>query len=92
MFKEVTCDQVVLGDPETVPNLIARAFKNYIVDSQLVYIEVPRDKVFVDCGAVSLLPTRQEIDSNALNACTDEIIQRIDQANSLVLMAGTEIS
>jgi indolepyruvate decarboxylase len=91
MFKEVTCDQVILDDPETAPAAIARVLRNCIVESRPVYIEVPRDKVFETCAGVPVLETEQEADAEALAACTEEIIERISHAKSPVIMVGVEI-
>ena len=40
MFKEVTCDQVILDDPTSAPAAIARVLQNCIAESSPVYIEV----------------------------------------------------
>ena len=91
MFKEVTCDQVILDDPDSAPELIARVLRNCIIESRPVYIEVPRDKVFEPCAAVPVLDTHQEVDVDALSACVDEIIKQVACASSPVLMVGVEI-
>ena len=91
VYKEVTCDQVVLDDPARAPELIARVLKNCIIESRPVYIEVPRDRVFDACGPVPVLPLTSDCDADALDACTDEIIESLGQANSPVLMVGVEI-
>ncbi len=91
MFKEVTCDQVILDDPATAPEEIARVLQNCITESRPVYIEVPRDKVFEECKEVPALRTDPNVDEEALNACANEIIERLKQAESPVLMVGVEI-
>ena len=91
VYREVTCDQVVLDDPVQAPELIARALKNCIIESRPVYIEVPRDKVFDACDPVPVLPLTSDCDADALDACTDEIIAALEQAHSPVLMVGVEI-
>lgn len=91
VYREVTCDQVVLDDPVQAPELIARALKNCIIESRPVYIEVPRDKVFDACDPVPVLPLTSDCDADALDACTDEIIESLAQARSPVLMVGVEI-
>lgn len=91
MFKEVTCDQVILDDPTSAPAAIARVLQNCIAESRPVYIEVPRDKVFEACTEVPLLETDQEEDAEALAACADEIIERVKNAKSPVMMVGVEI-
>ena len=91
VYKEVTCDQVVLDDPTRAPELIARVLKNCIIESRPVYIEVPRDRVFDTCDPVPVLPLTSDCDADALDACTDEIIEALGQARSPVLMVGVEI-
>ena len=91
VYKEVTCDQVILDDPDRAPELIARVLKNCIIESRPVYIEVPRDRVFDACGPVPVLPLTSDCDADALDACTDEIIESLGQARSPVLMVGVEI-
>ena len=91
VYKEVTCDQVILEDTAQAPELIARALKNCIIESRPVYIEVPRDKVFDACEPVPIVPLTSDCDADALDACTDEIIESLAQARSPVLMVGVEI-
>ncbi len=91
MFKEVTCDQVILDDPKTAPAAIARVLRNCILESRPVYIEVPRDKVFEACAEVPGPVDDEHTDEDALAACADEIIARLASAKSPVLMVGVEI-
>lgn len=91
VFKEVTCDQVVLDDAATAPDLIARAMHNCITQSRPVYIEVPRDRVFDQCETVPMIPTKQVADSEALQACAEEVLARVAAAQSPVLMVGVEV-
>ena len=91
VYREVTCDQVILEDPAQAPELVARALKNCIIESRPVYIEVPRDRVFDACDPVPILPLTSDCDPDALDACTDEIIESLAEARSPVLMVGVEI-
>lgn len=91
IYKEVTCDQVILNDVEQAPAQIARVLANCITSSRPVYIEVPRDKVFESCEAVIPLENDQEVDQSSLDACIDEILGQIKAASSPVLMVGVEI-
>ena len=91
VYREVTCDQVILEDPAQAPELLARALKNCIIESRPVYIEVPRDRVFDACDPVPVLPLTSDCDTDALDACTDEIIEALGRARSPVLMVGVEI-
>ena len=91
VYKEVTCDQVILEEPTLAPAQIARVLKNCIIESRPVYMEVPRDNVFEPCDPVPILPLTSACDVDALDACTNEIIRSIEQARSPVLMVGVEI-
>ena len=90
IFKEITCDQVRLDDAKRAPADIARVLASCLRRSEPVYIEIPRDMVAMPCEpvvAVIDLPP----DQDALNACVDEILERLASAKSPVLMAGVEV-
>ena len=90
MFKEITCDQVKLDDAARAPADIARVLANCLANSEPVYIEMPRDMVAQPCAPV----VRQQAlppDLEALDACVDEILARLREARSPVLMAGVEV-
>ena len=90
IFEEITCDQVRLDDAARAGADIARVLGNCRRLSRPVYIELPRDMVAVE---VAPLPTlcAPTTDSDALDACVDEILQRLQHAQSPVLMAGVEV-
>ena len=90
MFKEITCDQIKLDDAARAPADIARALGNCLRHSEPVYIEIPRDMVTQACTPV-IREAEPPIDEEALDACVDEILQRLKQAASPVLMAGIEV-
>ncbi|MDD2925017.1 indolepyruvate/phenylpyruvate decarboxylase [Rhodoferax sp.] len=90
IFKEITCDQVRLDDAARAPADIARVLANCLRHSEPVYIEIPRDMVAVPCAEVIPLAP-PAVDQDALNACVDEILERLAQARSPVLMAGVEV-
>lgn len=90
VYREITCDQIRLDDPETAPELIARVLANCLRHSQPVYIELPRDTVFLPCEPVKPRPP-EPYDLDALSACVDEILERLDSAQAPVLMVGVEI-
>ncbi|MCZ6709296.1 MAG: thiamine pyrophosphate-binding protein, partial [Gammaproteobacteria bacterium] len=48
IYKEVTCDQVILDDLVRAPEQIARVLNRCVNESRPVYLEVPRDRVFAD--------------------------------------------
>ena len=91
MYREVTCAQALLDDAAQAPAQIARVLSRCIVESRPVYIEIPRDLVFEPCDPVPELSLHPHCDEDALNACTDEIIEALGQARSPVLMVGVEI-
>ena len=90
MFKEITCDQVKLDDIARAPADIARVLANCLRNSEPVYIEIPRDMVALDCAPV-IREAEPAIDREALDACVEEILVRLAQATSPVLMAGVEV-
>lgn len=90
MFREVTCDQTSLDDAERAPRDIARVLASCRRRSEPVYLEIPRDMVAVECAAVVAEPARTP-DSEALEACVEEILERLARARSPVLMVGVEV-
>jgi indolepyruvate decarboxylase len=90
MFRHVTCDQVRLDDPATAGALIARALASAQRYSRPVYVELPRDTVAAAC-APALAQAPPPVDREALAACADEILARLSQARSPVLMVDVEV-
>ncbi len=90
IFKEITCDQVRLDDAQRAPADIARVLASCLRRSEPVYIEIPRDMVALPCEPV-VMQTALLPDQDALNACVDEIPERLGSARSPVLMAGVEV-
>ena len=90
MFREVTCDQASLDDAERAPRDIARVLGSCRRRSEPVYLEIPRDMVAAECAAVVAEPARTP-DSEALEACVEEILERLARARSPVLMVGVEV-
>jgi indolepyruvate decarboxylase len=90
MFKEITCDQVRLDDAARAPADIARVLASCRRRSEPVYIEIPRDMVAVPCAPV-VREIAPPVDAEALAACVAEILARLAQAKSPVLMAGVEV-
>jgi indolepyruvate decarboxylase len=90
VFKEVTCDQAILGNPETAPQEIARVLRSARERSLPVYLELPRDMVGAPVAAVPVLP-RRAADPEALGECADEIAARLARASAPVLMVDVEI-
>jgi indolepyruvate decarboxylase len=90
MFREITCDQVKLDDAARAPADIARVLASCLRNSEPVYIEIPRDMVAVPCAPV-VREAEPSIDGDALDACVAEILARLAQARSPVMMAGVEV-
>jgi indolepyruvate decarboxylase len=89
VFREITCDQAILDDPADAAAEIARVLRSAQEFSLPVYIEVPRDMVGVQIGAVEVLE-RRPADPDALAECADEIIARLAAAERPVLMVDVE--
>ena len=90
MFREITCDQVKLDDAARAPADIARVLASCLRNSEPVYIEIPRDMVALPCGPV-IREAEPLPDRDALDACVAEILVRLAQAESPVIMAGVEV-
>jgi indolepyruvate decarboxylase len=90
VFREVTCDQAVLDDPGAAPAELARVLETCRERSQPVYVELPRDVVGAECAPVgSGVPS--PYDPDAVAACADDVLRRLDAARSPVLVVGVEI-
>ncbi len=90
IFSEITCDQARLDDAQRAPADIARVLRSALTHSLPVYLELPRDMVDVPCAPVVPAPPAA-IDQDALAACADEVLARIAQAKSPVIMVGVEV-
>ncbi len=90
IFREITCAQTRLDDAAAAPAEIARVLAACIREARPVYIEVPRDMPMVPCAPVKAQAPYQ-VDSEALDACVNEILTRLRGSRSPVLMAGVEV-
>jgi len=90
LFKEITCSQAVLNDPEEAPELIARTLSACVERSLPVYFEIPTDVAVERCGAVRRLKAK-EADGEAVATCAKEIADLIEHAKRPVLMIGVEV-
>ena len=90
VYREVTCDQAVLDDPETAPAAIARVLRSCRERSLPVYIEIPRDMVAVEVSPVpELAPS--PVDPDAVEAAAAEVLARLAAARSPVLVVDAEV-
>jgi indolepyruvate decarboxylase len=90
IYTEITCDQTQLNDAARAPDEIARVLRSCATFSQPVYIEIPRDMVGEPCAPV-VRAAPLSFDQDALQACADEILARLAQARSPVLMVDVEV-
>ena len=90
IYKEITCDQVILNDASTAPEQIERALRNCEQLSRPVYIELPRDMVDARCEPVPVNPP-VAVDQEAAATCADEILDRIRSADRPAILAGVEV-
>ena len=90
IFREITCDQVVLDDAARAPQDIARVLASCLAQSRPVYIELPRDMVLAPCALVPRLPPPRP-DPRTLAACATAVLSRLSQAVSPLLLVGVEI-
>jgi len=90
IFREITCDQVVLDDAARAPADIARVLRSCLTHSRPVYIELPRDMVDAPCGP-PMTVAAPSTNPDALDACVGEVLARLRAARAPVLLVGVEI-
>jgi len=90
IYSEITCDQARLDDPVRAPADIARVIGSALRHSRPVYLELPRDMVAVEIGDVPE-PEPARFDPDALDACVDEILERLASARSPALLIDVEV-
>ena len=90
IYREVTCDQALLDDPERAPHEIARVLRSCLTYSQPVYIELPRDRVDASSERVVRLP-EPAFDRDAVDACAEDVLARLVRARAPAMMVGVEV-
>ncbi|MBK8012692.1 MAG: indolepyruvate/phenylpyruvate decarboxylase [Deltaproteobacteria bacterium] len=90
IYQEITCAQCRLDDPVTAPSELARVLRACRRLSRPVYIEVPRDRVETPCDWAPVLPV-ETVDSEAVEACVAEVLQRMRTASAPIMMVGVEV-
>ena len=90
IYSEITCDQAKLDDAARAPADIARVIGSALRHSRPVYIELPRDMVAADVDEVPE-PATARFDPEALDACVDEILDRLAGATSPALLIDVEV-
>lgn len=90
IYEEITCDQARLDNLVRAPEDIARVLSSCLRHSRPVYIELPRDMVDAPCALVpALAPV--PADADALAACAEEVLARLDAASHPVLVVDVEV-
>jgi len=90
VMSEVTCAQAVLDDAASAPREIARVLTAARRQSRPVYIELPRDMVGAEVGAVpALVPAT--VDRKAADAAAAEVMARLSGARRPALLLGVEV-
>jgi TPP-dependent 2-oxoacid decarboxylase len=94
IFQEVTCASTVLEDPATAASEIMRVVETVKQHSRPGYIEIPFDMA----DAPIIMPqhatrTKPQLvsDPATLDACLNEIVDRINKAKQPVLITGVEL-
>lgn len=90
VYQEVTCAQARLDDPATAPVEIARVLTAAVDQARPVYLEIPRDMVNVPCGPVPAY-VATPADAEAVAACADEILARLESAQRPLIMVDVEV-
>jgi indolepyruvate decarboxylase len=89
IFRELTCAQARLDDPQRAPAEIARVLDACLHESRPVYLEIPRDMVGVEIGPVPDFAP-QIGDTDAARAAAEDVLARLKAAERPVLMVGVE--
>lgn len=90
VFEELTVDRARLDDAREAPAQIARVLDAALQASRPVYLEIPRDMPARPCAEVPR-PQAAPVDEQALAACADELLERLQRAERPVLMVGVEV-
>jgi indolepyruvate decarboxylase len=90
VFEELTVDRARLDDARTAPALIARVLDSALRESRPVYLEIPRDMPARACAPVPA-PACTAPDAQVVEACADELLERLARAQRPLLMAGVEV-
>ncbi|MBI3367681.1 MAG: indolepyruvate/phenylpyruvate decarboxylase, partial [Burkholderiales bacterium] len=90
VFEELTVDRARLDDARQAPAQIARVLDAALRASRPVYLEIPRDMAQRPCDEVPVTPPDAP-DAQALNACADELLERLRRARRPLLMVGVEV-
>jgi len=92
VFKEFTCDQAILNNPETASEEIARVLHSCVMHSRPVYIEIPRDMPSMHCPLIEKsMGHEDKSDQNNLNKVVKIIKTKLEQAKNPSILAGIQV-
>lgn len=92
VFKEFTCDQARLDDPQKAAAEIARVIGACVKHSRPVYIELPRDMVDMTCSSPVPGFVYQDVPpEDVLRECLQDVEKRLRSAKSPALLAGARV-
>ncbi len=89
IYKEVTVAQLILNDPRTAHEEIAKILRICLEESRPVYIEFPRNMVSEESQPVPMLPIKTAM-PDSLKESAEEIIRTLKQAKNPIMMVGVE--
>jgi indolepyruvate decarboxylase len=95
VFKELTCAQTSIDDPNTACSEIDRVINHALESKRPVYIELPRDMESIEVerpnfsSAPSLVPLLQS-NVEALDEAFNEVLAILNQAKRPVVMLGIQ--
>jgi indolepyruvate decarboxylase len=95
IFKNITCDSVVLDNPSTAGYLIDKAFETLQHYKQPIYIELPRDianKPIVYNVYDQGTPQKSKSDQQNLQESLAEVCTWINEAKKPAILAGVELA
>ncbi|MBM3243579.1 MAG: alpha-keto acid decarboxylase family protein, partial [Candidatus Omnitrophica bacterium] len=92
IFREMTCAQAVLEDPDTAGIEIARVIKTIQETKRPGYIELPRDMVDKDTYEQVLAPQEPvSCDQEIIDQACRAALEMISKAKNPVIIAGVEV-
>jgi indolepyruvate decarboxylase len=91
VYQEVTEYCAILDDPKTAASHIRRALDVATTMKRPVYLEIPRDMVAADILPPDDTPLERPNDSGAVEEAVGEIVSRLAEARSPVLIVGVEV-
>ena len=92
IYQEVTEFGAVLDDPQTAAAEIRKAIDVALKFKRPVYLEVPRDMVFAEISPLSSVEQVElRVDEKAVEEAAQEIVNRLKEARSPVLIVGVEV-